>query len=110
MNLSPSTMDNETAVAYLSSLINRTLHVHITDHRLFVGQLKCTDKDRNIILQGSHEYRQPSKNVLKEAYASANNETVNPAATMQIDMSSRYVGLIVVPGQYITKVEVEEVG
>lgn len=38
------TMDNQESVAYLSSLLGKTLRIHISDRRLFVGQMKCTDK------------------------------------------------------------------
>jgi len=36
-------MDNAQAVSYLESLIGRTLRVHTTDTRMFVGTFKCTD-------------------------------------------------------------------
>ena len=28
--------------------------------------------------------------------------------TLKLDMTSRYLGLVVVPGEYVTKIEVEE--
>lgn len=55
------TGDVTEAIDYLSNLLNRTLHIHVTDGRMFVGDLKCTDNERNIILAMSHEYRQPSQ-------------------------------------------------
>lgn len=36
-------MDNSQAVSYLESLLGRTLRVHTTDTRMFVGTFKCTD-------------------------------------------------------------------
>lgn len=36
-------MDGNQAVQYLDSLIGRTLRVHATDTRIFVGTFKCTD-------------------------------------------------------------------
>lgn len=36
-------MDGSQAVQYLDSLIGRTLRVHATDTRIFVGTFKCTD-------------------------------------------------------------------
>lgn len=37
-------MDNERAVTYLDSLLGRTLRVHTSDTRIFVGEFKCTDR------------------------------------------------------------------
>lgn len=31
------------AEAYLKSLINKTLRIHATDGRMFIGTFKCTD-------------------------------------------------------------------
>lgn len=36
-------MGNSEAVCYLQSLLDRTLRVHTTDRRMFVGTFKCTD-------------------------------------------------------------------
>lgn len=91
------------ATAYLTSLLNKFLHVYISDGRMFVGQLKCTDRDRNIILALTHEYRQPSQKAIERAA----NESVGKGK-VKVDMQKRFVGLIVVPGQYIEKIEIEE--
>ncbi|KAI1147106.1 LSM domain-containing protein [Nemania diffusa] len=93
------------AEAYLKSLINKTLRIHATDGRMFIGTFKCTDTDRNVVLSITYEYRQPSQQKLTEAAAaaaSANSQTV------KADMSSRYLGLVVIPGEHIAKMEVEE--
>ena len=39
----PSTQEPSAGEAYLTSLLNKTLRVHTTDSRLFVGTFKCTD-------------------------------------------------------------------
>ncbi|KAK5163149.1 uncharacterized protein LTR77_010933 [Saxophila tyrrhenica] len=95
------------ATAYLTSLLNKTLHIHISDGRMFVGQLKCTDNERNIILAMTHEYRQPSKKDVERA--AAEHEASEKAGKVKVDMKKRFVGLVVVPGRYIEKVEVEGV-
>lgn len=92
---------NEEASSFLTSLLNKTLHIHTTDTRIFVGQMKCTDKDRNIILSLTHEYRHPPVSAVEEAAAGATTGSV------KVDMIRRFVGLVVVPGRYITKIEVE---
>jgi hypothetical protein len=59
-------------------------------------------KDRNIVLAHTYEYRQPSSRQRAEAAEKAGSETI------KLDMSSRYLGLVVVPGHHIVKMEVEE--
>lgn len=59
----------------------------------------------NIILTQSYEYREPTPNAVKAAAESSSG--TSSTATLKVDMTSRFVGLIVVPGQYITKIEVD---
>jgi len=33
---------------------------------------------------------------------------LNPKKTVKMDMTSRFLGLVVVPGEFITKIELEE--
>jgi hypothetical protein len=60
-------------------------------------------QNSNIVLSLTHEYRQPSQQELAEAAAKG-----DLSETFKAEMTSRYLGLIVVPGQYIVKIEVEE--
>lgn len=73
---------------------------------LFLRELQ----DRNIILAGTCEYRFPSPSAIKAAAdASSKDKTqVTKADTVKVDMTSRLIGLVVVPGRYITRIEVEE--
>jgi hypothetical protein len=59
-------------------------------------------QDRNIILALAHEYRAPSADIIRKAV----EDSGNPSAP--VSWTSRYVGLVVVPGQHITKIEFEE--
>ncbi|KAI0410053.1 hypothetical protein F4802DRAFT_592933 [Xylaria palmicola] len=93
------------AETYLRSLLNKTLRVYATDGRMFVGTFKCTDTDRNVVLSLTYEYRQPSQQKLAEAAAAAASAD---AGTVKADMTSRYLGLVVIPGEHIMKMEVEE--
>ncbi|TKA23300.1 hypothetical protein B0A50_07357 [Salinomyces thailandicus] len=95
----------EDAESYLNTFLNKTLHIHITDGRMFVGQMKCTDNERNIILAMTHEYRQPSKADVQ--LAADRHERAGRSGNVKVDMKKRFVGLVVVPGQYVTKMEVE---
>ncbi|KAJ9627153.1 hypothetical protein H2203_003614 [Taxawa tesnikishii (nom. ined.)] len=99
-------MANEEATVFLSSLLNKTLRVHVTDRRMFVGQMKCTDKDRNIILSLTHEFRPPSSSAVRAAASTHEHE--GRTGNVKVDMLKRFVGLVVVPGQHITRIEVED--
>jgi small nuclear ribonucleoprotein (snRNP)-like protein len=105
MDLNTTRHAPATASAYLESLLNRTLHLHTTDGRMFAGQMKCTDPERNIILSMTHEYRQPSAADIK--LAAERHEKAGKSGNVKVDMKKRFVGLVVVPGKYITKIEVE---
>lgn len=93
------------ATAYLTSFLNKTLRIHISDGRVFVGQLKCTDRERNIILAMTHEYRQPSQADLQ--HAAEQHFRDGKEGNVKADMKKRFVGLVVVPGKYVEKIEVE---
>jgi small nuclear ribonucleoprotein (snRNP)-like protein len=45
-----ATMESEKAVEYLNGLIGRTLRIHATDGRMFVGLFKCTDAVSNLLV------------------------------------------------------------
>lgn len=98
-------MSRDEAVQYLAGLLGKTLRVQISDRRLFTGQFKCTDKDKNIILANAHEYREPSQAALEAAAVEASPSN---QAKVVADMTSRFVGLIVVPGEHIVRMELEE--
>lgn len=117
-------MDNTKATEYLQTLLNKKLCVYTNDSRMFYGDFKCTDKashvvyilralelsanmsqECNIILSQSYEYRQPTPDAVKAAAESSSESS--STATVKVDMTGRFLGLIVVPGKYITKIEVD---
>ncbi|KAJ5684431.1 Ribonucleoprotein LSM domain eukaryotic/archaea-type [Penicillium maclennaniae] len=104
-------MDVEQGVRYLDSLLGRQLRIHTTDSRMFVGIFKCTDAERNIILSNSFEYRFPTPSAIEAAAAketeSWDKTSENKSATVKVNMTNRLIGLIVIPGIYITKIELE---
>lgn len=63
---------------FLKSLLNRQMHITVSDGREFRGQLMCTDKDGSAILNETYEHKGDSK---------------------------RFVGLVVIPGKHARKVE-----
>lgn len=90
---------NAEAKKYLAGLLNKNLRVTTTDMRMFHGQFQCTDSDRNIILSHTYEYRLPSASSIPKT---------SESSSVTLDMTSRYLGLVVVPGEYITKIELEQ--
>ncbi|KAL5341235.1 hypothetical protein BJX70DRAFT_395958 [Aspergillus crustosus] len=101
-------MDENQAVQYLESLIGQTLRVHATDSRIFVGLFKCTDATRNIILANTHEYRYPTTAAVRDVASNAAPESPEETPNFKVNMTSRFIGLVVVPGQHITRIELEE--
>lgn len=102
--MSHKEMENGEAISFLESLLGKTLHITVLDGRLFTGVFKCTDNESNVILGNSFEYRMPSKSAEEKALAEVQT-TGKPA---KANMTSRFVGLVVVPGHQIVKMELEE--
>ena len=63
-------------------------------------------QDRNIILALTHEYRHPSSAAESET---ASSDSAEDDKQMQLKMTRRFIGLVVVPGQHITKIELDDV-
>ncbi|KAG9256034.1 uncharacterized protein F5Z01DRAFT_650871 [Emericellopsis atlantica] len=95
-------MDSSEARHYLQGLLNKDLRIHTTDGRMFRGTFMCTDPDTNVVISRTHEYRQPSAS---QRAAAAQNST---GTSVTLDMTSRFLGLVVVPGEHIVKMEVEQ--
>lgn len=120
---------HEESRAYLASLLNKNLLVHTTDGRMFRGEFKCTDpvgslslsraafflsavgsvltaQERNIVLAHTTEYRQPTAR--QRAQHAAEQAAAGEGRRVALNMTSRYVGLVVAPGEHIVKIELEE--
>lgn len=102
--MSHEEMERAEAISFLESLLGKTLHITVLDGRLFTGVFKCTDNESNVILSNSFEYRMPSKAAEEKAI----EEAAATGKPVKADMTSRFVGLIVVPGHQIVKMELEE--
>ena len=114
-------MDSQAAQDYLGRLLGKQLRIHTTDARVFVGEFKCTDnvcstrsnpimlrlvQECNVILSQASEYRHSLKKSISSV-AKGGLPTVQEEETEQ-PMTSRFMGLIVVPGQHITKIELQD--
>ncbi|KAF2719370.1 hypothetical protein K431DRAFT_228832 [Polychaeton citri CBS 116435] len=101
------------AAQYLSTFLDRTLRVHISDGRVFVGQLKCTDSERNLILAMTQEYRPPTDTEVRRFHEKHQGEDTEReggralAHRPKLEMKKRFVGMVVVPGNHIQKIEME---
>ena len=67
-------------------------------------------QERNIILANSLEYRLPTASAIQAAAKETEawdktSETTN--TTVKVNMTSRLIGLIVIPGRHIMKIELE---
>ncbi|KAI1810063.1 Sm-like ribonucleoprotein [Poronia punctata] len=93
--------------AFLQSMLNRQLRIFVTDGRFYVGTFKCTDPQCNIVLADTFEYRQPPPDKYVKASAAVPSKP-DGAEIGEAPMTSRFMGLLVVPGEYIVKMEVDE--
>ncbi|KAJ5808707.1 hypothetical protein N7474_009976 [Penicillium riverlandense] len=104
--------DDDQSIQFLEGLLGRALRVHTTDSRMFVGIFKCTDAERNIILASTYEYRFPTPSTVQAAASTSqgtwDEEPAKPSSSsVKVNMTSRLIGLVVVPGRHITKIEME---
>ncbi|KAF3480631.1 uncharacterized protein GIQ15_05978 [Arthroderma uncinatum] len=106
------TMEKVEAREYLENLVDKVLRVHTSDSRAFVGLFKCTDNVGNPrFLSSTHEYRCPTEPAI-QSVSSEEASSPKPASSepfdITADMSSRFIGLVVIPGQHITKIELDK--
>jgi N-alpha-acetyltransferase 38, NatC auxiliary subunit len=110
--MADESMTTDKARAYIMSIMGKTVRIHTSDNRIFVGDLKCTDnvsfhtfnlifnqsnenQKCNLILALTNEYRIPD---LAANYVSLDNLN---------NFEKRFIGMVVIPGDAITKMEVE---
>lgn len=73
------------AVARLKGLLSRTLRICASDERIFIGTFVCVDKQGNVILTNTEEFR------------------LGGSLTQ-----GRHVGMIMVPWRMVLKVEAQD--
>ncbi|KKA30943.1 hypothetical protein TD95_005156 [Thielaviopsis punctulata] len=96
--------DEVTHREFLGELINKNLRVEIKDGRFFHGQFKCTDPAMNIVLNNAYEYRLPSQKMVADA---ADANTLG-STNFNVTMEHRALNSIVIPGEHIARIELEE--
>lgn len=75
------------AIDAVKALINEPMRIRTSDNRLFVGTFVCMDKQLNIVLTNTDEYR------------------VIPGSTEKVNERGRYVTMVMVPWRLVVKVE-----
>ncbi len=72
-------MEESVAITKIQEFLGQSMRLSIKDGRTFTGRFMTTDRDANIILQGSEEARGPE---------------------------TRFVGMVCVPGREIIRIEI----
>jgi len=80
--------DEEKNLRFLKSLLNKTLKIQLSDLRVVIGVFLCTDRDSNVILGQCQEF-------------------ANEGQIYDDDDNSRMLGLAMVPGKHIVKLEAD---
>lgn len=104
------TPDQESAVQYLTSLLNRTLHITISDQRLFLGTLVCIDKAGNMILNNAEEFRAPlPPDATEEQIVKLQNMEMYWPRPVQRPRTrgGRWMGMVMIPGKHVRTIELE---
>lgn len=87
-NSSSSDQSNTASIIRLKELLRETIRVRITDGRIFIGTFVGTDQPLNIVLINTEEFQLGSEE----------------------NLTSRYVGQVVIPWKLVVKVEVSGKG
>jgi N-alpha-acetyltransferase 38, NatC auxiliary subunit len=74
----------EEALEFLRTTLGLTYRVSIQDGRVFIGNFACIDREKNIVLSNTEEYR------------------------IDEGPRGRFVGLVMIPWRWVTKAEVEQ--
>ncbi|KAG4083558.1 hypothetical protein H8356DRAFT_1318757 [Neocallimastix lanati (nom. inval.)] len=96
------------SITELSKYIYNKLRVTIEDRREFIGYFMCIDKNKNIILSATNEYSIKEEILEKEEKENKENTTNEEKKVERLPdecYDSRFLGLIMIPGKYIKKVE-----
>jgi hypothetical protein len=72
---------------WIYSLLGLEMKILITDQRVLLGHFICTDRDRNVIMQGTNEFMSEEEIATKVG---------------------RSIGLAMIPGRHIQKMEIKQ--
>jgi len=99
------------AISSLTSLLHQPLRITIIDKRTFIGTFICVDPGCNIILSNAEEFR-PEPTTQEEREIRENRDMYWPRSRRGPGegegWGGRQLGMVLVPGKVVVKVEVEE--
>ncbi|KDQ08198.1 hypothetical protein BOTBODRAFT_59532 [Botryobasidium botryosum FD-172 SS1] len=71
------------ALSFLAATLSKSYRISISDGRIFIGTLACVDKQLNLVLINTEEFR------------------------MGQGLMGRYVGMVMIPWKWVVKAEAE---
>lgn len=107
----PPKLPSSPSLAALQALLRSLLRITTTDHRIFLGTFVGTDKDLNILLVNTDEFRisPPPSSTTKPA--SDNVASAEPDEEPEGESEGgRYVGQVMIPWKMIKRIEAETAG
>ncbi|EJD54956.1 hypothetical protein AURDEDRAFT_25718, partial [Auricularia subglabra TFB-10046 SS5] len=85
-------------ISQLQSYLTKVMRIAIADGRVFLGMFACIDKDRNIVLVNTEEFRVSGPQ--------QQQDTFSRSASSGIE-GGRYVGMVMIPWKHVVSAEVE---
>ena len=98
-------LTNDEGKKHIDGWLNYRLRITIDDSRAFEGRFKCVDRDCNIVLAGTEEFKdsKPSAPLLPFCGPCISSSAMHKRLTS--GEQRRFLGLIVIPGIHIKIVE-----
>eukprot|EP00045_Choanoeca_perplexa_P007343 m.66052 g.66052 ORF g.66052 m.66052 type:complete len:153 (-) comp14035_c0_seq1:911-1369(-) len=94
---------------FVNRVIGREVLTELCDGRLVLGQLQCTDKDMNLVIQSANEYRK--RELVDDNTTSDNELTTSKAEVLnhkgQDYLSVRFLGVVSIPGHKLMGISVK---
>lgn len=110
----PPKLPSSPSLAALHALLRSLLRITTTDHRIFLGTFVGTDKDLNILLVNTDEFRisPPPSSTTKPASDSDLQAptSADPDEPEGESEGGRYVGQVMIPWKMIKRIEAETAG
>lgn len=107
----PPKLPSSPSLAALQALLRSLLRITTTDHRIFLGTFVGTDKDLNILLVNTDEFRISSTNKPAPGDSPETSTSAEPDEEPEGESEGgRYVGQVMIPWKMIKRIEAETAG
>ena len=94
---------------FVDRVMGREVLAELCDGRLVMGQLQCTDKSMNVVIQSANEYRK--RELVLDDNAAPDNDLTSSVDLLshkgQEYMSVRFLGVISIPGHKLMGLSVQ---